>query len=135
MPASVNFVGGLLALGVAGALASGIVQHREATAEARRAAEAMTGGDADAGRAAIARYGCGACHIVPGVASATGRVGPSLRAVSRRAMIGGRLANEPANLALWIRAPEHVSPGTGMPEQAVPERDARDMAAYLYTLR
>lgn len=135
MPASLNFVGGLLALGVVGALASGIVQHRQDAAQARSASEAMTGGNADAGRAAIARYGCGACHIIPGVPAGTGRAGPSLRALSRRAVVGGRLPNEPANLALWIRMPEHVSPGTAMPEQGVSQHDARDIAAYLYTLR
>lgn len=135
MPASLKFVTLLLAAGVAGALASAIVQHREATAQTRRVAQAITGGSTEAGQSAIARNGCGACHIIPGVATATGRAGPSLRGLSRRAVIGGRLSNDPRTLISWIRAPEHVSPGTAMPEQGLSERDARDIAAYLYTLR
>jgi cytochrome c1 len=45
------------------------------------------------------------------------------------------LPNDPQSLALWVRAPEHVVPGTAMPEQPMSERQARDIAAYLYTLR
>jgi len=135
MPSSLKFVGLLLASGVVGALASGIVQHRETAAQTRRVAEAITRGSVEAGRSAITRNGCGACHIIPGVATATGRAGPSLRGLSRRAVVGGRLSNDPQNLIVWIRIPEHVSPGTAMPEQGLSDRDARDIAAYLYTLR
>jgi cytochrome c2 len=135
MPASLKFVLGLLFLGMIGALASGVIQHRETIAQTRRAAETMTGGGVDAGQAAIARYGCGACHFIPGVVGGTGRVGPSLRGVARRAVIAGRLPNNPENLTAWIRQPQHVSPGTAMPEQGVSAQEARDIAAYLYTLR
>jgi len=135
MPSSLKFVGVLLAAGVVGALASGIIQHRETAAQTKRVAETITQGKADAGQSAITRNGCGACHIIPGVPTATGRAGPSLRGLSRRAVVGGRLTNDPHNLIVWLRAPEHVSPGTAMPEQGLSERDARDIAAYLYTLR
>lgn len=135
MQASLRFVGILLGLGVAGALASGVVQHRQAAAQAREAAEAMTGGHVQAGKAAIGRYGCGSCHRIPGIADATGRVGPSLRGVARHTVIGGKLSNDPANMMLWIRYPQHVTPGTAMPEQQMSDRDMRDIAAYLYTLR
>ena len=39
---------------------------------------AWTGGDAERGRAALRRYGCDACHLIPGVRGADGLVGPSL---------------------------------------------------------
>lgn len=135
MPASLKFVAGLLFLGAIGAVASAFVKYREATSQTRDNAEAITAGNVDAGSAAITRYGCGACHFIPGVTAATGRVGPSLRGVARRAIIGGRLPNNPANLILWIREPEHVSPGTAMPEQPMSPQDLRDIAAYLYTLK
>lgn len=135
MPANLRFVALLLGLGVIGALLSGVVQHRETTAQAKRAAEAMAHGRVAAGRAAIVRLGCGACHVIPGIAVATGQVGPTLDGVAGRAMIGGRLANDPANLAIWIRSPQHVSPGTGMPAQPMSQQQARDIAAYLYTLK
>jgi len=134
MPASLRFVVLLLGLGVVGALASGIVRYRETQAQAERAAETMTGGRVAAGKAAIERPGCGTCHVIPGVAIAKGRVGPSLRYVAVRPTIGGKRTNDPANLVMWIRTPQHISPGTAMPDQAVSETQARDISAYLYTL-
>jgi cytochrome c1 len=35
----------------------------------------------------------------------------------------------------WIRTPQDVQPGTAMPNMGVSEKDARDIAAFLYTLR
>jgi cytochrome c1 len=35
----------------------------------------------------------------------------------------------------WIRTPQSFEPGTVMPNMDVGERDARDIAAYLFTLR
>jgi cytochrome c1 len=35
----------------------------------------------------------------------------------------------------WLREPQAVHPGTAMPDLDVSERDARDIAAYLGTLR
>jgi cytochrome c len=36
---------------------------------------------------------------------------------------------------LWIRDPQKVDSGTSMPNLNVSEADARDISAYLYTLR
>ena len=135
MPASVKFVGMLLGAGVVAALASGIVQHRQQAAQTRGVAQAITHGNVDAGKAAIARYACGACHIIPGIPSGTGRVGPSLRGMSKRAMIAGKFANAPDDMIRWIRQPQEMVPGIAMPDQPVTEQEARDIAAYLYTLR
>jgi hypothetical protein len=38
-------------------------------------------------------------------------------------------------MASWIRAPRVIDPGTAMPDMQVGEAHARDMTAYLYTLR
>jgi cytochrome c len=35
----------------------------------------------------------------------------------------------------WIRDPQQVVPGNAMPDMAINQPDARDIAAYLYTLR
>jgi cytochrome c2 len=35
----------------------------------------------------------------------------------------------------WLRSPQHFEPATAMPQMGVSEADARDIAAYLYTLR
>jgi cytochrome c1 len=60
-------------------------------------------------------------------------VGPPLDGIALRAIIAGRLSNPPANMEKWIRDPQHVSPGTAMPDLNVGEDDARDITAFLYT--
>lgn len=94
-----------------------------------------TGGNASHGRQVIDQYRCGACHMIPGVHDANGMVGPPLIYFARRTFIAGELPNQPANLVRWIRSPKSVEPGTAMPELGLSEQDARDVAAYLYTLR
>jgi cytochrome c len=98
-------------------------------------ARQMTSGDPSRGREAIRAYGCGACHTVPGVRGATGRIGPGLGDLGERTMLAGQLPNSPQNLERWICFPQAIEKGTAMPDMYVTERDARDMAAYLYTLR
>ena len=98
-------------------------------------AEHMTGGNVERGRQEIRQYGCASCHTIPGVPGAVATVGPPLDKLSERGYLGGRLANNPANLLLWIRAPQSVDPKTAMPNVGVTERDGRDIAAYLYSLK
>jgi cytochrome c2 len=103
-------------------------------AEAR--ASAITGGgDARRGALLIRHYGCNACHTIPGIAGADGKVGPPLAGVADRMFIGGVLTNTPSNLMRWIENPQAVDPRTAMPNLGVPAAEARDIAAYLYTLR
>jgi cytochrome c len=83
--------------------------------------------------ALIRHYGCGTCHQIPGVPSATGLVGPPLAKLKSRTYIGGVLTNTLDNLARWIHDPRAVSPKTAMPDVGVTEADARTIAAYLYT--
>ena len=94
-----------------------------------------TGGDPTHGAQVIERYGCGGCHTIPGVRGARGLVGPPLLWWSRRTFIAGELPNTPENLVRWIRAPQSVEPHTAMPALGVTDQEARDVAAYLYTLR
>jgi cytochrome c len=95
----------------------------------------MTGGDVTRGRAALAKYGCGTCHTIPGVNGANGLVGPPLTGIASRAYLAGRLPNSPGNMQRWIQHPQEVDPGQVMPEMGVGASDARDIVAYLYTLR
>ncbi len=90
---------------------------------------------ADLGREAISYYGCGACHTISGVPNADGNAAPPLDHFSRRAYIAGRLANTHENLARWIEDPQAVEPGTTMPNLGVTSEDARNIAAYLHSLR
>jgi cytochrome c2 len=98
-------------------------------------ARELTGGDPARGEHAIARYGCGACHEIPGIDNATGLIGPSLAKIADRVMLAGQLPNQPDNMIKWIQNPQSAAPGTAMPDMHVSDEDARDIAAYLYTLR
>ena len=94
-----------------------------------------TGGDAKIGEHLIYTYGCGSCHVIPGVAEANGTVGPTLQGFGSRYYTAGLLVNTPENLFRWISKPQEVDPGNAMPDLGVTERQARDIAAYLYTLQ
>jgi len=93
-----------------------------------------TGGDSHRGRQLIDQYRCGACHTIPGVHNADGLVGPPLMWFARRTMIAGELPNSPDNLVRWIKSPKSVEPGTAMPDLGLSDQQAKDVAAYLYTL-
>jgi cytochrome c2 len=129
-----------LALAVAGVVLIGgvglgvYVERREREEAAWRHAARLTGGSPEAGLKAIARYGCGACHQIPGAPGAAGQVGPPLTGVGARAYIAGRFANDPPTLIRWIREPQAMAPGVAMPDMGVDEQAGRDIAAYLYTL-
>jgi cytochrome c len=98
------------------------------------ACAAHSGGQA-AGAAAISRYGCGSCHSIPGIAGARGMVGPPLAGIGMRMYVAGELPNTPDNLTHWIRHPASVHARTVMPELGVTAEDARDIAAFLYSLK
>src|SRR5687767_9616206 len=68
----------------------------------------LTGGDAERGKAALRAYA--------------------------RAYIGGVAPNTPENMVRWLMDPPALAPRTAMPNLGVGPSDARDMAAYLYTL-
>ena len=93
------------------------------------------GGNADNGKLLLRQFGCGACHAIPGVAAAEGTTGPPLAGVARRVYLAGVVANSPANMARWIRAPQQYKPGTAMPDMRLTEAQARDIVAYLQGLR
>jgi cytochrome c1 len=95
----------------------------------------VANGHADLGPAAIRKYGCGSCHMIPGVSGANGLVGPPLIKWSGRSFIAGEVPNNPENLITWITVPQSIEPGTVMPNLGVLDEDARNIAAYLYTLR
>jgi cytochrome c2 len=127
-------------LGIIGAVVAlaAVVAVQQAAQEERKLvarAVAITHGAPDRGQAAISRYGCGGCHTIPGVPGANGQVGPPLKGIASRVYIAGELANSPDNLIAWIQDPHAVDDNTAMPTLGVTPADARDIAAYLYTLK
>jgi cytochrome c1 len=83
----------------------------------------------------VKQYGCGGCHLIPGVVDATGNVGPPLVHVGTRTYIAGFFSNSPENMALWIQDPQRALPGNAMPRMGVTPQDSRDITAFLYTLK
>ena len=104
-------------------------------AAARREAAALTGGDPAYGPVLMRKYGCQACHTIPGVDGANGLVGPPLAGIAARSYLGGVLVNTPDNMMKWIMNPKGVDSLTAMPNTGVTDSDARHIAAYLYTLK
>lgn len=94
----------------------------------------VAGGDPEAGRRLVLDYGCQSCHVIPGVRSVDGIVGPTLAGFAARVQVAGALPNLPGPLVAWLQDPPALTPGTGMPDMGVTESDARHIAAFLYTL-
>lgn len=95
----------------------------------------VPGADGSHGRRVLAEAGCGHCHQIPGVEGAQGMVGPPLDHMAQRTILAGYFPNTPVNLVHWIEAPQRFLPGNAMPNAEINDHDARDVAAYLYSLR
>jgi len=102
------------------------------TSEDARWAANATGGDPALGKAAIRHYGCIACHTVDGMHDSQALVGPPLTRMAGRSYLAGNMENNATNLIRWIARPREIHRDTAMPDTGVTERDARDIAAYLY---
>jgi cytochrome c len=99
------------------------------------AAALTNGGNAARGKELIRSYGCGSCHTIPRVPGAEAIVGPNLQGIASRAYIAGVAPNTPENMIRWIMDPPSVDDKTAMPNLHVGASEARDIAAYLYTLQ
>ncbi len=77
---------------------------------------------------------CAACHQIPGIDSANGRVGPSLAHIGRQQIIAGYFANTPGLLTLWVEHPQRLLPGNAMPEMQLSHEQAMAIVDYLYTM-
>jgi cytochrome c oxidase subunit 2 len=78
---------------------------------------------------------CSSCHTIRGT-DAIGDVGPDLTHVaSRTTLAAGTIPNDPADLAEWIRDPQHVKPGNKMPQIQLSDADRAALVAYLESLK
>jgi cytochrome c len=102
---------------------------------AEREAATLTGGDPSRGKVELRQKGCGSCHTIPGVDGAHALVGPPLDHVAGRSYVAGMLPNTPDNMRSFIMHPQQVKPRNAMPEIGLTDEEARNMTAYLYTLR
>ena len=78
---------------------------------------------------------CGVCHTVRGT-RAGGIVGPDLsHLMQRRIIAAGTLPNTVGSLAGWIADPQHIKPGSLMPQPEVSPAQLQKIVAYLQTLK
>jgi cytochrome c2 len=89
------------------------------------------------GKQLVAQKGCGGCHVIPGIAGATGTLGPNLAGVANRPTIAGGavMHNGQDDLKRWVQDPPAAKPGTAMPNLNLSEVEANSIAAFLETLR
>jgi cytochrome c1 len=122
----------LVLLGLIGTAAAVLLAERGKQTER---AIAMTRGDPDRAMPAIVRYGCAACHAIPGAQVPGGLAAAPLSGITDRLYLGGVVENSPANLVRWIVNPKQFNPRTAMPVTGISEKEARDVAAYFYRQR
>jgi cytochrome c1 len=93
------------------------------------------GGNPHRGADLIVKSSCGLCHEIPGIEGADGHIGPPLDHMAIRTIIAGFLPNTPENMRAWLRNPQAIVPGNAMPNMELKDDEAKDITAYLYTLR
>ena len=135
IPASAIMTAVMLGLAAVASGASLAVQRHQSKTADRARAVVLTGGDPEVGRTLFQARGCGACHALAADRSATGLVGPPLGKIATRAFLAGRQPNDPDHLVAWVQHPQGIEPGGGMPDPGLSDAEARDVAAFLYTLR
>lgn len=94
----------------------------------------IAGADPKQGFATAREVGCFACHAAPGMSWPRGGAGPTLDGFGSRPLIAGRLPNQPDVLTVWLVDAPSLAPATGMPPMPLSDAEARDIAAWLYTL-
>ena len=78
---------------------------------------------------------CINCHTIRGT-PATGRFGPDLTHLMSRSTIAAGIAeNNRANLADWIKDPDHLKKGSLMPAMQLTDEQIHAVVAYLSTLQ
>ena len=112
-----------------------VVAIGPAVAQNSSAVRAENGLSLQRGQLLLTQYQCGSCHAIPGIAAARGIQGPTLEAFGKRSYIAGRIPNQADHLARWIVQPSALVPDTAMPAMGVSPDEARDMAAYLGSLK
>lgn len=87
------------------------------------------------GRRALEQHGCASCHVIDGITGSQTAMAPPLSGFARRERLPGGGPNTHEQRVRWLLEPQALDPGTAMPDLGLAEQDARDIAAYLATLR
>lgn len=124
----------MLVAGATAGLVAAFAAHTTSNRHKRvEIARQLTSGEPSQAPEIFRRYGCAGCHTIPGIAGADGKVGDNLSGLRERVFLAGVANNNADNLVRWIVSPRTFSPNTAMPETGISEKEARDLAAYLYS--
>jgi cytochrome c1 len=97
-------------------------------------APGIASGDPATGQRLFVEAGCGGCHTLHGLPGAIGISGPNLTNVGLRPTLAGEaVANTPQSMVAWLLDPPAVKPGATMPRVGLTERQAQDVAAFLFS--
>ena len=94
---------------------------------------AYKGGNAKTGQQIVETVGCQGCHVIGDGAKVREARGTSYDIAPELTRVGSK-AN-PDWLYDWVRNPRHYNPTTKMPSLRLTDVEARDVVAYLTTLR
>jgi len=104
-------------------------------AESRKSAKEPETPSQKRGRDVFLGSSCVMCHTIAGTA-ARATVGPNLTHIASRKMIAaGALENNRGNLSGWILDPQHIKPGTRMPQNNINPPDLQALLDYLQSLK
>lgn len=95
----------------------------------------VSGGNAERGEKLVQQYGCQACHTISSLPGPRGVVGPPLDHIAVRGYIAGKLPNNAETMEAWLQNPQKLDPQNAMPNLGISPADAKDITAYLLTLK
>lgn len=87
------------------------------------------------GKQLLTQYGCISCHRIPTVEGAKGKIGPALDHIGSHPMLSNKFPNDLATLTRWLQNPQSMDPDSSMPDLDVTPADARDISAFLLSLK
>jgi len=91
------------------------------------------GGNADHGKSLVSTVGCKGCHVIGDDARLRPARGTSYDIAPELTRAGSKL--DPDWAFEWIKNPRHFRPETRMPNLRLADQEARDVVAYLMTLK
>jgi len=114
--------------------------HQPTPPQSRPPAMGYTSSEVTAGAKLFTYYSCQSCHYVQGVNGASPQptvdYAPPLTHVGSRSIIAaGAISNTAAHMEQWLMNPDTIKPGVHMPNFQLSETQARDLSAYLESLR
>ena len=98
---------------------------------AQRAAAAAASRGRRRGHRLFLDEGCGTCHTVRGVVVGDGSAPDLTHVASRSTLLSDTIDNTTEGLTAFVRDPDGVKVGTGMPQPALSEEELADIVAFL----